>query len=382
MLIRYCRTWRREHAPRPLSAAACALAAELPEDTAAIARRKPAGSRGEKSAVAVPPVGLVAGMPRSGTTWLIKMLNAHPDAAAFGETQFWGRTYTAPDPKGLYGPGQLKRVAAHLKYNLQTSLSAIGEGPGCLRSMGPEDIDSFVDTFVGGLVPPLTPAEFFTGLCAAVAEAEGKRFCVEKTPHHVNWLDRIWEALPGVRVVLTIREPYGFALSYKHADRIPTIARKREYRRLYHPLGCALVWRTSLRAALRARSLRPGQVLVVDLADVRADEAGTIARVQEFLGIPPAETAGSLPPDNTSFPGEEKPELQPDDLFWINLVCRREMGQLGINRRPAGFAPWRLLISTLKLPIWAFWKLRDLHRRSAGSTLKYIWRWLRPGCPR
>jgi hypothetical protein len=317
-------------------------------------------------------------MPRSGTTWLVKTLNLHPDVAAFGETQFWGRTYVAPDSEGLYGRAQLAAVAAHLKHNLRTSLSAIGEGPGCLRGLKPEGIDAFVEGFVAGLNPPLAPGEVFTRLCSAVAEAEGKRVCVEKTPHHVNWLDRIWRALPGVRVVLMTREPYGFALSYKHADRIPTIARKREYRRLYHPLGCALVWRTSLRAALRARARRPGQVLLVDLAEIREDEAAALDRVQRFLGLEPAAAAGGLPPDNTSFPEGERSDLAPEDVFWINLVCRREMRAMGLPRRAVGFAPWRVLLSVLRLPVWAFWKLRDLHRRSAGSTLKYIRRWLWP----
>jgi hypothetical protein len=317
-------------------------------------------------------------MPRAGTTWLVKTLNLHPDVAAFGETQFWGRTYVEPGPESSYGPAQLEAVAANLKRSLKTSLSAIGEGPGCLRALKPEGIDAFVDGVFEGLRPPLAPAEVFTRFCAAVAAAEGKRCCVEKTPHHVNWLDRIWKAMPGARVVLMTREPYGFALSYKHADRIETVGDKRAFRRLYHPLGCALVWRTSLRAARRAARLRPSQTLLVDLAEIRAGEAAVLDRVQRFLGLQPAAVAGSLPPDNTSFPEGGNPELQPEDLFWINLLCGRGMREMSVARRPVGFAPWRLLLSVLELPLWTFWKLRDLHRRGAGRTLKYVWRWLRP----
>jgi Sulfotransferase family len=325
-----------------------------------------------------PLAGLVAGMPRAGTTWLIKTLNAHPDAAAFGETQFWGRSYVTPDQEGNYGPTELRAVAGHLKHNLKTSLSAIGEGPGCLKALKPEGIDAFVEAFIDGLESPLTPAEVFRHLCAAIAAVEGKQCCVEKTPHHVNWLDRIWQALPGTRAVLMIRNPYEFALSYKHADRIATIARKGEYRQLYHPLGCALVWRTSLRAALRARLQRPKQVLVMNLAEVRSDAVEVLNRIQRFLGLSSVEIAGSVPADNSSFSEGPKPSLQAEDVFWINLICRREIREMDFEPQSCGFSPWRVLLSLCRIPIWIFRKTGDLHRRSAGSTLSYIWRWLRP----
>ncbi|MDA0296654.1 MAG: sulfotransferase [Planctomycetota bacterium] len=42
------------------------------------------------------PHRLIVGMPRGGTTAMMRALNADDRVAAFGETLFWGRAWVEP----------------------------------------------------------------------------------------------------------------------------------------------------------------------------------------------------------------------------------------------------------------------------------------------
>ena len=153
----------------------------------------------------------IVGMPRAATTWMCKCLNEHPDACAFGETLFWGRQYVRPGHGGEHTPEEIERIEQRLASGHCVREMA-GVGPGSLRHVTPECFGALLRDAWGPLRRGAAPGELFAALCRSVADAEGKRLAVEKTPHHLNWIDRISEALPGARFVVMVREPYGFML--------------------------------------------------------------------------------------------------------------------------------------------------------------------------
>lgn len=60
---------------------------QIGPDPAQVAARSP-GSSSER-----PPVFFVVGLAKSGTTWLMKILNSHPEVLCKGEGRFFGREY-------------------------------------------------------------------------------------------------------------------------------------------------------------------------------------------------------------------------------------------------------------------------------------------------
>ena len=322
-------------------------------------------------------VHFICGMSRGGTTWLARTLNQHSQVAAFGETRFWASGFVEPGPNGKYPLGQTKEVVEKLIRTLTAFSVSFSIGPGSLRNVQMEDVrplkeGSFRDD------DELTPGELFSRVCEAIAAREGKGVVVEKTPQNINWVDRIRKFFPESRFLVMIRDPYGFMLSYKHfGDRASPELRK-YYGRLYHPLGCAIVWRTYLKASLLAAERLPERAMLVNLGEVRKDEAAVLDRIQEFLGLEPEKLAGSIPVVNTSFPDDRRPELQPEDYFWMNLLCSGELEKFRLRRQPAGWAVHRVFYSMLRLPFWGLWNLWDLRRRVSGSILSYVLRWLWP----
>jgi len=320
---------------------------------------------------------LIVGMSRAGTTWLCKCLNEHPDVAAFGESMFFGRNHLEPRGDGTYGPAELETLQTRLLEHGTCIHSVAGRGPGCLKRVGLDEIAPLVREALSTDAAPLTPAEAFDRLAGAIARAEGKPGAVEKTPHHLNWIDRIVAAIPDARFVVMVREPYGFMASYKHqGDRQPQRIR-RSFERRYHPFGCATVWKGYMRAAKRAKAARPTQVEIVCFEELRGDPAGVLDRVQRFFGLTKVELADAIPPDNTSFPEGKRPELAPEDLFWMNRLAGATVRACGFSVRPAGWHPARIAWSIVRLPFWAVRNFFSLRRRISGSTLAYLARWWR-----
>ena len=322
---------------------------------------------------------LIVGMPRAATTWLCKTLNGHPDVAAFGETLFWGRRYIEPDEDGGYNDSQLEEIKRHLITG-DFLESVLGEGKECLQNLTWENAGELVEEVFRGLPERPRPEVVFRALLKGVARAEGKRFGVEKTQHHLDWVDRIVKAMPEAKFVVMLREPYGFMLSYKHqGDRKPEQIRQ-AFRRRYHPLACAIVWRASMRAAMAAKAAHGENILWVKHEDIAESEASVMDQVLAFYQLSPVDLADSASRKsgiNSSFP-VERATLQAEDIFWMNLVAGGMMGAGEYEKRKTPFAPIRILWSLLRLPAWGLWNFFSMRRIVKGSLLVYLWRRINP----
>jgi len=322
------------------------------------------------------PARFIVGMSRAGTTWLSRCFNEHPESAVFGETLFWGRNYLPPAPDGRYTPSQIAQLKRRL---IRASWSStFGSGPGCLKNLSRRNLAQVINQAFDNAPSALTPGAAFQHLCAAVAAVEGKRCAIEKTPHHVNWIDRILAQLPDARFIVMVRDPYGFMLSYKHQGDRRVEHQRRNFGRLYHPAACALVWKRYMTACDQALARHPASTHRIWYGDLRTDPHGVMLRAQEFLGLAPASIADKVPPENSSFPGGVRPELAPIDVFWMNVIAGGVMRRFGFERRPAkaGFAS--IAASALMLPVWAVRNLIALFRRSGSGAGRYVLRWLKP----
>jgi len=318
---------------------------------------------------------LIMGMPRAATTWMCKCLNAHPDAAAFGESSIWGRAFVEPQEDGTYDAAQLKWIVDRLKDG-GVLKSTLGDQPGCLQHLTEASFPQHLDRAFDG-AERLTPREVHQCMAAAVAEGEGKPCAIEKSPHHLMWLDRIMTYAPDAKCIVMLREPYGFMLSYKHWIGRDDYARKR-FRQRYHPIACALVWKAYMRAAAEAGRKYGNQLLFVHVEDVKRDAQAVLAEAQRFFGLSVVPLADKVPPDNTSFQQRKRPELRGADVFWMNRIAGNVARQAGYDLKPVGGDWLGILWSIMRMPAWALQNVGPLRRQIRGSFLRYLWNWVRP----
>jgi hypothetical protein len=319
-------------------------------------------------------VDFIVGMARSGTTWLGRTLAAHPDVAVFGESSFFGRLYVPPRNSGTYGDTELDRVAAIQRK--QEWCTTTGDKANPLTNTRPEDYAALVEAALRELRAPVSPADTFRSLASAIARSEGTQRVLEKTPHHVHWLERIAPDFPESRFVLLKRDPYDFMLSLRHLGlRIEGRRQRAMDTPWRHPLFCALAWRGYMLSIERALERYGDRIVVIDAGDLRRSPKELLASVQAFLeldvrDLPPADA------ENSSFRTGRRPALRGQDVFWMNLIAGRVMRRNGYERQPYRVRPISLLASLVVLPLSAAYVAVGLRRRVPGSFPRYIARWL------
>jgi hypothetical protein len=154
----------------------------------------------------VNPFLFIIGCPRSGTTMLKRMLNAHPEIAITRETHWIPRVFDRG--KGLTADG---RVTNQLPERLfrQRRFEQMKFGPPALESLIAAH-------------PSMTYAELVSRIFDHFGERKGKRFVGDKTPTYarkVPTLDRLWPRAKFLHIVRDGRDVWLSMQNWRMADR-------------------------------------------------------------------------------------------------------------------------------------------------------------------
>lgn len=311
----------------------------------------------------------VVGMPRAGTTAMIRALSRDPRVAAFGETLFWGRFWIEPDDDGHLDQDRIARLAGNL-----ATLKLEPSGDGGLWASPVDAIPRLTERLTR-LPDGTTPTEAFGAITSEVLTLTGRRFWVEKTPHHMMHLDRILKWLPESRFVVMLREPTAFLQSYKQqGDRKPPEVR-RKFHRLYHPAAAGMVARRTYQAAVDAD--RREQVLLVPLESLREAPGDWMPRIREHLRLP-TDVPSDFEPDNSSYANGRvaaRP-LSRGELAWLRLLAGRDAATAGYPSLELPPAPFALAASAATLPWWAVRNARTISALDQGGLRALLRRWI------
>ncbi len=194
----------------------------------------------------------VVGCPRSGTTWIQRLLAAHPDV----------RTGQESDVFDLYVGLQLRTWRNELRG---------GDGRGGVGLACYLDEEAFLATLRRYMLELLEPM---------VGPLEPGQIFLEKTPSHAVYLPEIAELLPDARVVNVLRDARDVAASLLAASRswgagwAPRRAR-----------DAARMWVEHVEAVERARSILGDRLLEVRYEDVHDAPERELRRLLAFAGL-------------------------------------------------------------------------------------------------
>lgn len=282
----------------------------------------------------------IVGMPRAGTTWMMQTLSRHPEIVAFGETGFFGKNDIE---KEMYEVEDLVKFHKKLIYLGRSIAKDLCIKDGGLAANTQQTLASLIDK--GN---PIGKKELLLAMASGIMKSEGKTIAIEKTPHHINHLGEIRRYFPESKILILSRSAKEFMLSYKHqADRKEEIVKK-NLKSLYHPLGCALVYRKA-KSSILSGMKRPN-TLYVEHDEIKYKPKELMNRVYTFLEVEEAPFVTHKV--NSSFPKNEEKKLSLDDLLWLSIFGHIQ--SMDITPKQKMMLPFVLLVSLLKLPIWAF----------------------------
>jgi hypothetical protein len=192
------------------------------------------------------PFVFIVGCPRSGTTLLGRMLDAHPEIAIVHEGRFvadWFERRRGLTPDGF--------VTAELIDEL------LAYPPFATVDVGREELERLARS-----AERVSYARFVSGIFDLHGQARGKRLVGDKTPHYVRSIPTLHSLWPGARFVHLIRDGRDVCLSArswrKVAVRGGSVARFSAWRE--DPVSTvALWWEWQVRLGREAGgSLGPG----------------------------------------------------------------------------------------------------------------------------
>ena len=217
------------------------------------------------------PFVFIVGCPRSGTTLLQRIVNAHPQIAITPETHWIPRLFEKR--KGLTPEGM---VTPEL-------ISLLLEQPRFTRlGIGREELLAMI---AGGR--PVSYSSLVTGLFDSYGKAQGKALVGDKTPGYVRRMNTLHALWPLARFIHLIRDGRDVYLSMRH-------------RPLHHPkagvfdawaeepvLTAALWWELNVRGGRKAgNSLGPGLYYEMRYESLVAHPREECEALSAFLGLP------------------------------------------------------------------------------------------------
>ena len=204
-----------------------------------------------------PPAPFVVASPRSGTTLLRMMLDAHPQVAVPFETHFVPELIAAVEAGG--GPdGALEVMAGHRRWG------DFGLDRGALA----ERLRSY---------EKLTPGDAVRSFYTLYAETQGKPRWGDKTPEYVEFMRPIAGAVGEAHFVHVIRDGRDVALSrirwrQKRSGKTPPVRRM------------ARRWKEAITVA-REQARKVDQYLEVRYEDLVAEPEPALRRICDFTGL-------------------------------------------------------------------------------------------------
>jgi hypothetical protein len=216
------------------------------------------------------PFVFVVGCPRSGTTLLHRLLDAHPEIALVHETlwipKFWAQR-VGVSTDGWVTPDLVPNLVSHRRFER--------------LGITPDEVRQLVEG--NGRVPY---ADFVTALFDLFGAARGKRLAGDKTPGYVREIPILHELWPRARFVHLIRDGRDVCLSALDWGKADKIFREHSLWADEPVTTAALWWERCVRLGREAgRSLPPALYHEVRYETLVADAENACRELCEFLGV-------------------------------------------------------------------------------------------------
>jgi Sulfotransferase family len=220
------------------------------------------------------PYLFIVGCPRSGTTLLGRMVDAHPNIAVIHEGRFapdWFERRRGLTPDGHVTPELIDRLLDHRPFERVSVRPAELE-----RLLGDGD--------------RVTYADFVSRIFDLHGRAHGKQLVGDKTPHYVRSLPTLHALWPAARMVHLIRDGRDVAQSVlgwkKVTERGGSVARYSAFDEdRVATVACWWEWFVRLGREDGA-ALGPAVYHEVRYESLVAEPAVECERLCEFLGVP------------------------------------------------------------------------------------------------
>jgi hypothetical protein len=223
------------------------------------------------------PFVFIVGSPRSGTTLLERIVDAHPEVAVFHEMRWivrWYRRRTGLTPDGFVTPELISYLLGYSRFRKRLQMSQ-------------ERLEELLPKLVETL-EPVSYARFMSGVFDLYGEAQGKRLVGDKTPKYARHIRTLHDLWPEAKFVHLIRDGRDVCLSIMDWERIERRAIGRSATWARDPVSTAALWWKWFVGLGREDGgpLEPELYHEVRYESLVANPVDECVALCEFLGVP------------------------------------------------------------------------------------------------
>jgi hypothetical protein len=273
----------------------------------------------------------VSGAPKSGTTWLQRMLDAHPEVVCSGEGHFVEQVISP-----------VVKMKAAWNAKLAMDAERVFEGRPYYEAITDAD------------VAPLA-RNLILGVMGKRARGKAVKALGDKTPRYTHGLEALAALFPQAKFIHIVRHPYDVAVSLLHhgdrfgMERSLTLGSDQH---LQLATNSANAWSQAQALVAAFDAAHPGRLVQLRYEDLQTEPEAAIAPAFRFLGVRAASGVVKAAVEAASFqalsgrrPGEEDPKsffrkgvsgdwrgrLSGEALQAVNARCRDLMVREGYD---------------------------------------------------
>jgi hypothetical protein len=217
------------------------------------------------------PFVFIVGCPRSGTTLLERIVDAHPQVAIIHEMWWllkWYKERVGMTAEGSVTPELVARLMGYRKFTKRVHL-------------GREELEGLVRSD-----EPVTYARFMTGVFDLYAKARGKPLAGDKTPENVRQLETLHGLWPKARFVHLIRDGRDVCLSVRNWRKTVKVLERSPTWTEDPVTSVALWWKWHVQLGREAGSwLGPDRYYEMRYESLVAHPAEECAKLCTFFGL-------------------------------------------------------------------------------------------------
>lgn len=217
------------------------------------------------------PFLFIVGCPRSGTTLLRRIVDAHPDVAITNETHWIVQLLEDGDAARAGAPVTprlLERLLSHKRF------ARLKLDPGRLEPLVARE-------------EPVSYRELVTAVYDLFGERRGKRLVGDKTPRYVRHIPTLHNLWPAAKFVHLIRDGRDVCLSVRNWDKANRFVTRISTFEADPVSTIALWWEHLVRLGREAGADLPANLYhEVRYERLVAEPAGECRELCEFLGVP------------------------------------------------------------------------------------------------
>ena len=232
------------------------------------------------------PFILIAGCPRSGTTLIRNMLNAHPEIYIFPQTQFfnkiWGSRRFVNFRKNRK---KLLRIIAQDRAVLRDGVNMYSE-----QNLSRGSFESYYDEYVSVIEDN---------------NIQGKKIVGDKTPRHIFFLNQIIRHMQcDVKTIVAIRDCRAVVASLKKRGMVKSVEQG------------AAIWNFFLEQIVRLlKELPDDDILCIRYEDLVSEPARITRNLSEFLNLGYSEHMLNISESNSSYARKPQSGIYKDSLY-------------------------------------------------------------------